>query len=130
MQSSQIGSRIRVYGYDVLFEGNGKPLVSSVSLRNKTIGTLQLHTGNDHTWDDDDLAIVEAVVDQLAQTADNLRLFEDTRERATQEQMIREVTEKMQAATNLEELVQTTAEALGKYFSLDYAVVELGLEKE
>ncbi len=110
---------------------NPKSIVSPIAFRNKNIGVLQLHPiSNDQIWTEDDLAIVEAVVDQLAQTAESLRLFEDTRERAGREQVVREITEKMQAAVSLEDLIKTTAEELGHYFSLEYAAVELGIEEE
>jgi hypothetical protein len=42
--------------------------------------------------------------------------------------MIREITEKMRAAINLEDLIKTTAKELGQHFSADYAFVELGLD--
>jgi hypothetical protein len=42
--------------------------------------------------------------------------------------MIREITEKMRSASNLEELLRVTARELGQRFSADYALIELGLE--
>jgi GAF domain-containing protein/HAMP domain-containing protein len=110
-------------------ESRSRALIAPVNLRDKTIGTLQLHApGDNQIWNEDDLAVIQAVVDQLAQTAENLRLFDETRERAAREQTVREIAEKMQIATDLQELIKTTAEELGKYFSLDYAVVELGVK--
>jgi GAF domain-containing protein len=117
---------------------NSFALVAPVILGNKTIGALQLHRLNstagvergDQPWSDQDLTLVEAVLDQVAQVAENLRLFEETRERAEREQTIREITERMRAATSLEELVKTTAHELGERLSAGRAVVELGLEPE
>jgi GAF domain-containing protein/HAMP domain-containing protein len=106
-------------------------IVAPVIFQNKSIGALQLHPASyNQTWTEDDLAVVEAVADQLAQSAESLRLFEGTRERAGREQALREITEKMQAADNLEELIKTTAQELGQYFSPEYAAVELGIEAE
>ena len=108
-----------------------KSLIAPIKLRDKAIGALQLHaSGNDRIWDEDDLAVIEAVADQLAQSAENLRLFEDTRQLASREQAIREISERLQAATSIEELVQTVANELGMYFSLEYAGVELGIDED
>ncbi|RME98503.1 MAG: GAF domain-containing protein [Chloroflexi bacterium] len=107
----------------------GQALLSPIYLRDKKIGVMQIHSQK-QTWSDDDVAIVQAVVDQLAQTADNLRLFEETRNRAGREQTIREITEKMRAATSMEKLVQTAAQELGKRLSAGHAVVELGVDHQ
>ncbi|MEW5957339.1 MAG: GAF domain-containing protein [Chloroflexota bacterium] len=105
-------------------------IAAPIILHNQTIGTLQLFPNRaDQTWTEDDVAITEAVINQLVQTAENLRLFEETRERAGREQTIREITEKMRAATTLEELVRTTTRELGQHFSAEYAMAGLGLKR-
>ena len=110
-------------------DSTGKSLIAPINLRNKTIGALQLHTSDkERSWTEDDLAVIEAVIDQMAQTAENLRLFDKTHERASREQTIREITEKMRSAISLEELVKITAEAVGERLLAGHAVVELGVE--
>lgn len=52
---------------------------------------------------------------------------EEAQRRARREQTIREVTEKMRAATSLPELVKTAAVELGQKLSAGHAVIELGL---
>jgi transcriptional regulator with GAF, ATPase, and Fis domain len=107
----------------------GESLVVPINLHNKTIGALQLHTaGNGLIWDKDDLTLVQTVADQIAQAAENLRLFDETRQRAGREQTIRQITEHMRSATNLDELVKIAAEELGERFSVEYSLVELGIE--
>ncbi len=104
-------------------------LVAPINLREKTIGALQLYTcQSDHSWSEDDLAVIKAVVDQFAETAENLRLFDETRRRAGREQTIREITEKMRATASLEQLIKTATTELGERLSAGHAVVELGLE--
>jgi PAS domain S-box-containing protein len=102
---------------------------SEISLRGQRLGVLNLEDvePNRH-WTDEEIALIETVSEQLAQTAENLRLFEETRERAGREQAIREITEKMRASSSLEELVKTAAEALGQRFSAELALVELGID--
>jgi GAF domain-containing protein len=110
----------------------GKSLVAPINLRNKTIGVLQLHAASDgnQTWNKEDLALIEAVVDQLAQTAENLRLFQETRQQATREQAIREITDKLRAAPNLDALLETAARELGQRLEVRHTVLELGIETD
>ncbi len=108
---------------------NGESLIAPINLRDKTIGVLRIRTKDDNqkTWDEEDVAMIEAIVDQVAQTAENLRLFEDTRGRASREQIIRQITEKMRTATNMEELIKTTANELGQQLNAGHVVLDLGL---
>ena len=107
-------------------------IVAPVILGTNTIGTMQLHHigsfSDSQTWTQEDLALVQAVLDQLAQTAENLRLFDETRRRAGQEATIREITDKLRSAPNLKDLVQTASEELGSYLSATHVKLKLGLE--
>ncbi|MBN1993717.1 MAG: GAF domain-containing protein, partial [Anaerolineae bacterium] len=104
-------------------------LVAPVTLRNKTIGALQLHpTRDDQQWTEDDLAIVEAVVDQLAQSAESLRLFGETRQRVGLEQTTREITDKLRQAPTLEILARTASEELSKVLGVSHSLVRIGVE--
>lgn len=104
-------------------------LVAPITLRNQAIGAVQLHpTKNDQAWTEDDLLIVEAVSEELAQMAENIRLFEETRQRAAREATIREITDKLRAASNLERLVATATEELGRLLPVTHAKLELGIK--
>ncbi|MBN1218559.1 MAG: substrate-binding domain-containing protein [Anaerolineae bacterium] len=105
-------------------------LVSPVTLRDKTIGVLQLYPANhDQSWAEDDLAIVEAVADQLAQSAESLRLFEETRQRAGRESTIREITDKLRQAPTLEILARTASEELSKILGVSHSLVRMGVKE-
>lgn len=108
---------------------DNKAVVSAITLRNQVIGTLQIHPSiKNQNWTQDDLAIVEAVIDQLAQTAENLRLFDETNERASREQAIREITDKLRTASTLERLIDIATEELGQRLAATHAKLELGVE--
>ncbi len=112
--------------------GDQLSVVAPVTLAGKAIGTLQLHQleGQDgaQQFTDEDLAIIETVLDQVAQAAENLRLFEETRERAGREQAIREITDKLRAAPNIDTLLETAARELGQRLGVRHTVLELGIE--
>ena len=111
---------------------NHAVLAAPVRLGEHKIGTFQLHrTDVDQEqplWTDDDLALIEAILDQVAQTAENLRLFEETQERATREQTLREITDKLRATPNLDTLLETAARELGQRLGVRHTVLELGIE--
>ena len=73
---------------------------------------------------------VEAVIDQVAQTAENLRLFDDTRKRASREQAIREITDKLRAAPNLESLMDIATKEISQQLSATHAKLDLGIETQ
>jgi GAF domain-containing protein/HAMP domain-containing protein len=108
-----------------------QPIVAPVSVRDTRVGILQLYPAKaDRAWTEDELAIVEAVVRELAQTAETLRLFEETQERAGREAAIREITDKLRAAPNLDTLLETAARELGQRLGVRHTVLELGLEAQ
>jgi GAF domain-containing protein len=102
-------------------------LVAPITLRDKVIGVLQLHAGdNTHSWSEDDLLVIEAVVDQLAQTAETLRLFEDTRLQASYESLLIQITNKLRRAPTLDLLAKVVAEELGQALGVSHSSVQLG----
>jgi GAF domain-containing protein len=103
-------------------------LLAPINLRDKTIGVLKIGAAND-TWDEDVVAMVDAVVDQIAQTAENLRLFEETSNRAGREQTIREITDKLRAAPDIDSLLETAARELGGRLGVQRARLKLGREQ-
>jgi GAF domain-containing protein len=90
---------------------------------------LSIHpTDDNQQWTEDDLAVVETVVDQLAQSAERLRLFEETRERGSREQLLREITDKLRKAPNLDVLLETAARELGLRLGARHTVLEMVIE--
>jgi GAF domain-containing protein len=104
-------------------------LVAPINLRNRTIGALQLHH-NGQPWTKDDLAVIEAVVDQLAQTAESLRLFDETRQRADYERLVGEVARNIRQAPNLEALAKIAAESLSYALGVSDGIVRLNIDSK
>lgn len=111
-------------------EFNQHALIAPINLRGKTIGALQLRAGGEVSpWGEEDLAMIETIIDQVAQTAESLRLFDETRERAGREQTIREITDKLRIAPNLDKLLETATRELGQHLGAEHTVLRLGLER-
>ncbi|NJN93161.1 MAG: GAF domain-containing protein [Anaerolineales bacterium] len=106
-------------------------VISPVILHNKAIGVLQIYPADkNQAWTEDDLAIIEAVSDELAQTAESLRLFEETRRRAGQEQIIRQVADRLRSASNMEQLITIATEEIVGRLSPTHARLKLGVEPQ
>jgi len=102
-------------------------VAAAITVRDKAVGALQVYPASaDQQWTENDLAIVEAVIDQLAQSAESLRLFEETRQRASYEQVVREITDKLRRAPTVEALTRTASEELGKILGVSHSVVKIG----
>ena len=109
------------------------PVVAPIKLQDELLGVIQLHQLDDaqpREWRERDLALVEAVANQVAQVAENLRLFEETQERAGREATIREITDKVRAAPNLDALLEVAARELGQQLGVRRAALEIGIEAE
>ena len=83
-----------------------------------------------HIWTDDDLSLIEAILDQVAQTAENLRLFEETRQQADYERAVGEITQRLRQSPNLEILSRTAAEAISQILGASGSVVDFNIEQQ
>ncbi|RME43019.1 MAG: GAF domain-containing protein [Caldilineae bacterium] len=103
-------------------------LAAPIQIQNQPIGSIQLiETEQEHPWTDDDLALIEAVAEQIAQTAETIRLFDEIHRRASREQTIREITDRLRAAPTLEALLETAARELGMRLQIPHTVLEIGI---
>ncbi len=119
-------------------DGNGllpvHTILAPVVLKDTVIGAFQLHrTGPDgqpQPWTEHEAGLVEAVLDQVAQAAENLRLFNDVREQANFEGLLGQITQKLRQAPNMESLAKTAAEELGKVLGASHSQVRVGGQAE
>ncbi len=114
----------------LIAEGMVSRLLLPLRIGEKVIGTFNLGSSQPGAFNEDHLPLLWQVADQMVTAMERSRLFEEAQRRAGHERVIREITEKMRAATSLEQLVKTTAVELGERLSAGHAVVELGFEKD
>lgn len=103
-------------------------LVAPLRLRGVTIGNLQLHDvdGNRH-WSDAEMALIDAVVDQLVQAAENIRLLDETQERASREQVLGQIGDKLRRAPDMETLLKTGVDEISRLLGPARTFAQLGL---
>ncbi|MFN8453490.1 MAG: GAF domain-containing protein [Anaerolineae bacterium] len=104
-----------------------KSLVAPLVVQNQSVGQLAVATPADKNWSHEEQAFVNAVAQQLAQKAENIRLFEQTQQRAAREQLARQISDKVRASRDIDSALKTAAEELVKTLGAARAVVNLQL---
>jgi len=105
--------------------------VVPISLRGEVLGALGLHeTERKRQWTNDEIALVEAVADQMALAIENARLLEETQQRAEQEQALSQMTARFTRSLDVDALLQTAVRELGQLLRTDEISVYVGTPPE
>lgn len=109
-------------------DGTGQAtLVAPISLRGEVIGALGLQeTETKRRWTDDEIALIEAVADQMALAIENARLFEQTQRHAVREKLLADITARVRSSMDPQVILQTAVRELGAALGTDRAFVQLG----
>jgi len=92
-----------------------KPVLFRVieTLRGEVIGALSARRDSETEWSQDEIALIQAVTDQLAQTMDGIRLLDETQRRAARERLLREVTARVRSSTDPETVLKSLLREVG-----------------
>ena len=111
--------------------GNGAgqaTVIVPIRLRDEAVGVLGLQdTEGGRQWTDGEIALIEAIADQLALAIENTRLLEETQQRAEQERIIADITARVRASMDPETILQTAVRELGTALGTDRAFIQLGV---
>jgi GAF domain-containing protein len=103
-------------------------LAVPIVLRGQVLGVLGVEApSGGRQWTGDDVALVEAIADQLGQALESARLFAETQRRVERERIIGEITAKVRSSTDVQRILETAAQELGQVLGASRAVVRLGL---
>lgn len=106
-------------------ENGGTKLVAPVVVQNESIGQLAVEMPAQRALSTDEQNLLAAVAQQLAQKVETLRLFEETQQRATREQLARQIADKVRASRDIESALKTAAEELSKALGAARTIVDL-----
>jgi GAF domain-containing protein len=86
-----------------------------LKLRGQTIGVLDVRSKNgQRPWKPDEIAMLEAAAERAALALENARLIESAQRRAARERAIGDISTRIGAVSNLESILQTAVEELGR----------------
>jgi GAF domain-containing protein/HAMP domain-containing protein len=107
------------------------PLAVPIKIRGEVVGVLDTYKPAEAgDWTSEEIAMLEAIADQLDSALESARLYQDTQRRAAREQAIRQVTERMRRAVDIESILQNTVTELARALDVPRAYVRLGTEAE
>ncbi len=112
----------------VVKEGEAESSVMvPIVLRGQTIGVMGVRKSVEK-WNQNSLAFLEAVAQQFAQAADNLRLLDETSRRAARERLIAHISSRIRATLDVDTVLKTALREMQGVFDLDEAEVRIALE--
>ena len=94
--------------------GRGAALSLPIKLRGEVIGSVDVHAPDNRPWDQDELDIVTAIIERAAIAMENARLLAESQKRAAKERTIGEIASKISLQSDIEELLKTAAQELGR----------------
>jgi len=117
----------------VIQSGNGDEnppaLVVPVTLAGRPIGALGIQAkGEKRQWSAEDVALAEAISEQFALAAENLRLVDETQRRAARERLTSEITDRMRETLDIEMVLKRAANEIGQALGLAALDVRLDVE--
>jgi GAF domain-containing protein/HAMP domain-containing protein len=95
-------------------KSRGASLSLPIKLRDEVIGSVDIQSTDNRQWDQDEMDIITAIIERAAIAMENSRLLEEAQRRAAREQAIGEITTKISAQSDVDELLKTAARELSR----------------
>jgi GAF domain-containing protein/HAMP domain-containing protein len=92
----------------------GSALSVPIKLRGEVIGSVDIRTPDNRSWHQDELDIVTAIIERAAIALENARLLAESQKRAAKERIIGEISSKISMQSEINELLKTAAQELGR----------------
>lgn len=117
-------------GETLIFHADGKTnepmMVVPIKLRGQAIGVINITApSRDRLWTTNEINLSEAVSERLSLALENARLIQESQRQAIIEQTIGEITGKIGASINLENVLQTAVEELGRTIPGSEVVIKI-----
>jgi len=102
-------------------------LVAPVMLRGQVIGVLGVQDQDTmREWSDEEVTLIQTVSERLAQVLENLRLLDETQRSAARERTISEVTARVRATLDVNNILQTAVREIARALGAQQAELRLG----
>lgn len=108
------------------------PIAVPVSIRGGvTVGVIETKKPvSSGVWSREEIAILESVCEDLGLALENARLFEDTQRKAQKDRMSAELSTKIWASSDVENILQTAVRELGSALQVSRGTIRLSLPEE
>jgi GAF domain-containing protein len=111
-------------------DGNEEELSLAVPLifGDTVIGTVGLKRPGAEPWSEEQIALVQDIGVQVAQTIETRRLFEETQRSARREVVLRQTTERVRSQANLDALLKSAVQEIQRAVGATRVAIRLGTE--
>jgi len=111
-------------------DGTGGPtVVTPLKVRGNVVGALSFRKGTtSEAWTTEEIALLEALTEQLGQALEGARLHQDTQRRAARERVVSEVSARIRESLDLETVLKTTASEMRQALGLEEFIVSLATD--
>jgi GAF domain-containing protein len=110
--------------------GRASVLSLPVKLRGEVIGSVDVRSPENRRWSNDELDIVNAIIDRAALAMENARLLEDSQKLAAKERTIGEISAKISAQSEVDDLLKIAAQELGRSLPGMEIAIQLTKDRE
>lgn len=94
---------------------------------NEVIGAIVVQdTENEYRFDEDDLRLMSTLALQVAAGLRNAHLLESTYRQAERERALHEISKKIRSSTDMQAILKTTVQEIGKYTGARRTLITLG----
>jgi GAF domain-containing protein len=97
----------------------------AIVLRDQVIGQISLELSSPDLTAED-RAFAEQITNQAALAMENVRLLEETQRRANHERLVSDIVKKARASADVDTIIRTTLEELGKSMKAVEGIIHLG----
>lgn len=101
-------------------------VVVPVVSRGLLLGVLDIQHNIVNGIDPEQITLLRSISDQIAIALENTKLFERLQRQASHEALLNRLTQKIQLASSVDQVLQITAQELGKALNADFTSVHLG----
>ena len=91
-----------------IVRSDDKTIAIPIVLRDQVLGVVRLRKNeSDGKWTDEEIGLMDTLVDQLESALETARLYEDTQKAAARERLVTEISSKIRASNDPQEMLQT-----------------------
>jgi GAF domain-containing protein len=109
----------------------GSALALPIKVRGQTIGVVDMQKKTPGSeWTAEEVTLVEALTEQLSVALESARLYQDTQQRATREQLSAQITARMRETLDMDTVLKTAVFEIGQTLGLAEVEVRMGTGEE
>jgi GAF domain-containing protein/HAMP domain-containing protein len=125
-------SELRIGDQPQVITSNGKQVLAApIIIRGQKLGIIALRRDAEETsWSQEDVALVQDSIAQIAVALDNARLLDETRRQADYEQTVGEISNRISRSIDVDSILRTAVRELGQLPNVKGASIHIGSPEE